>query len=75
MTDWPFGSQHTMTHPPKCSQTPKQAEHNMDPQTLQSKMHEEIAKFQKTMEEFHLLKAVSQDLKKYRTMTALKKFD
>ncbi len=52
-----------------------QAEHNMDPQTLQTKMHEEIAKFQETMEEFHLLKAVSQDLKKYRTMTALKKFD
>jgi hypothetical protein len=39
------------------------------------KAHEEILKFQRTMEELNLLKTVSQDLKNYRKMLHLKKYD
>ncbi len=42
---------------------------------LQAMAYEEIAKFQKTMEELNLLKTVSQDLRNYRKMIHLKKFD
>jgi hypothetical protein len=43
--------------------------------TFQRKVHEEMAKFEKTMEELRLLKYVSEDLKNYRKMIRLKKFD
>ena len=39
------------------------------------KVHEEMTKFEKTMEELHLLKSVSKDLKNYRKMIKLKKYD
>jgi hypothetical protein len=42
---------------------------------LHRKVHEEMAKFEKTMEELHLLKCVSQDLKNYRKMIRLKRYD
>jgi hypothetical protein len=42
---------------------------------LHKKASEEIAKFEKTMEELKLLKYVSKDLKNYRKMIKLKKFD
>ena len=42
---------------------------------LHRKVHEEMAKFEKTMEELRLLKYVSEDLKNYRKMIRLKKFD
>jgi hypothetical protein len=42
---------------------------------LHKKTSEEIAKFEKTMEELKLLKNVSKDLKNYRKMIKLKKFD
>jgi len=42
---------------------------------VQRKAREEIAKFQKTMEELKLLKYVSQDLENYRKMITIKKFD
>jgi len=42
---------------------------------LHRKVREEMAKFEKTMEELHLLKRVSQDLKKYRKMIRLKRCD
>jgi hypothetical protein len=42
---------------------------------LHRKVHEEMAKFEKTMEELHLLKSVSQDLKNYRRMIRLKRYD
>jgi len=42
---------------------------------LHRKVHEEMAKFEKTMEELHLLKCVSQDLKNYRRMIRLKRYD
>jgi hypothetical protein len=44
-------------------------------QMLQVKAYEEIAKFQKTMEELNLLKTVSQDLRNYKKMIRLKKYD
>jgi division protein CdvB (Snf7/Vps24/ESCRT-III family) len=42
---------------------------------LHRKVHEEMAKFEKAMEELHLLKRVSQDLKNYRKMIRLKRYD
>jgi len=39
------------------------------------KVHEEIAKFEKTMEELRMLKCVSEDLKSYRKMIRIKKYD
>jgi hypothetical protein len=42
---------------------------------LHRKVHEELAKFEKTMEELHLLKHVSKDLKNYRKMIRVKKYD
>lgn len=43
--------------------------------TLQHEAHEEITKFEKTMEELRLLKCVSKDLKNYRKLMKLKKYD
>ena len=34
-----------------------------------------MTKFEKTIEELHLLKSVSKDLKNYRKMIKLKKYD
>jgi hypothetical protein len=42
---------------------------------LHREAHEEITKFEKTMEELNLLKDVSKDLKNYRKMIKLKKYD
>jgi hypothetical protein len=42
---------------------------------LPRRVHEEMAKFEKTMEELHLLKSVSEVLKNYRKMIRLKKYD
>ncbi len=39
------------------------------------KIREEFAKFERTMEELHFLKQVSQDLKSFREMIRLKKYD
>jgi hypothetical protein len=43
--------------------------------TLQHEVHEEITRFEKTMEELRLLKCVSKDLKNFRKMVKLKKYD
>ena len=43
--------------------------------TLHREVDEEMTKFEKTMEELHLLKRVSKDLKNYRKMIKLKKYD
>jgi len=43
--------------------------------TLHRKVHEEIAKFEKTMDELHLIKNVSKDLKNYRRMIRIKQYD
>jgi hypothetical protein len=42
---------------------------------LHHEVHEEMTKFERTMEELHLLKCVSKDLKNYRKMIKLKKYD
>jgi hypothetical protein len=39
------------------------------------KLHKEFADFQKTMEELYLLKSVAADLKSYRRMIRLKRYD
>jgi len=39
------------------------------------KIREEFAKFERTMEELHLLKQIAQDLKSFREMIKLKKYD
>ena len=39
------------------------------------KIHEEFTDFQKTMEELYLLKRVTAELKKYRRMIRLKRYD
>jgi hypothetical protein len=43
--------------------------------TLHHEAHEEITRFEKTMEELRLLKCVSKNLKNYRKMIKLKKYD
>jgi hypothetical protein len=61
----------------KSSNTPKPAKaQNMSKdRILHRKVHEEIAKFEKTMEELRLLKCVSEDLRKYRKMIRTKRND
>jgi hypothetical protein len=39
------------------------------------KIHEETDKFQKTMEELRLLRNVAEDLRSYRKMIKLKRWD
>jgi len=39
------------------------------------KIWEEFAKFEKTMEELHMLKIVAEDLKNFRKMIKLKRYD
>jgi hypothetical protein len=39
------------------------------------KIRDEFGKFERTMEELHLLKQVAQDLKSFREMIKLKKYD
>jgi hypothetical protein len=39
------------------------------------KLHEQFTDFQKTMEELYLLKCVAADLKSYRRMIKLKRYD
>jgi hypothetical protein len=39
------------------------------------KINDEFAKYVETMEELHLLKRVATDLKNYREMIRLKKYD
>jgi hypothetical protein len=43
--------------------------------TLHRKVHEEIAKFEKQMDELRLMKSVSKDLKNYRKMITIKRND
>jgi len=39
------------------------------------KIREEFAKFERTIEELHFLRQVAQDLKNFREMIKLKKYD
>jgi hypothetical protein len=42
---------------------------------FQQKIRDEFAKFERTMEELHFLRQVAQDLKNFREMIKLKKYD
>ena len=54
----------------------KKAQQIMTKETaLRRKLIEEVSKFEKTMEELHLLKRVSDDLKSYRRMIRIKQND
>jgi len=54
----------------------KKAEKTMTQEkTLHHQVNEQMTKFEKTLQELHLLKRVSQDLKNYRKMMKLKKYD
>jgi hypothetical protein len=45
------------------------------PQDTVHRFNTEMAKFKKAIEEINLLKSVSEDLKSYRRMVRIKKFD
>jgi hypothetical protein len=48
----------------------------MDEKTsVVQKIHEEFTNFRKTMEELQMLKRVASDLRNYRKMIKLKKYD
>ena len=70
-------SQQTMTEPSKTTpHNNKQAEQAMTKETLlRGKIIEEVAKFEKTMDELYLLRSVSNDLKSYRRMIHIKQND
>jgi hypothetical protein len=69
-------SQQTMTEPSKINLHTKKAEQTMTKETLQrGKLIEEVNKFQKNMDELHLLKSVSNDLKNYKRMIRIKQND
>ena len=42
---------------------------------FQQKVRDEFVKFERTMEELHFLRQVAQDLKNFREMIKLKKYD
>lgn len=72
MTDG-LGSQYTVTSPfnaiyEKLKKLTAQA-------ALHTKIIQEMVEFQKTMDELHTLKKVSRDLRKYKKMLHVKKFD
>jgi hypothetical protein len=54
----------------------KKAQQIMTKETaLRRKLIEEVSKFEKTMEELHLLKRLSDDLKSFRRMIRIKQND
>jgi hypothetical protein len=58
-------------HPHKTTRTKTMTKEN----PILQKIHEETDKFQKTMEELRLLRNVAADLRNYRKMIKLKKWD
>jgi len=42
---------------------------------MRHQVNEHMTKFEKTLEELHLLKRVSEDLRNYRKMIKIKKYD
>jgi hypothetical protein len=77
MTDGSLGQPTNDDRPlQKTPSTTKKAKQIMTKETaLRSKLIEEVNKFEKTMEELHLLKRVSDDLKSYRRMIRIKQND
>ena len=66
-----------MTEPSKTNlHNNTKAQQTMTKETLlRGKLVEEVAKFEKNMDELHLLKSVSNDLKSYRRMIHIKQND
>jgi hypothetical protein len=60
--------------PPTSPKDPEQAAMEQATTTLQ-KISEEFINFRKTMEELYMLKRVASDLKSYRRMIKVKKYD
>jgi hypothetical protein len=61
--------------PPTKNYTNKRLKTMAKEKMLHREVHEELTKFEKTMEELRLLKCISKDLKNYRKMIKLKKYD
>jgi hypothetical protein len=61
--------------PPTQNYTNKRLKIMTKEKMLHREVHEELTKFEKTMEELRFLKCVSKDLKNYRKMIKLKKYD
>jgi len=59
--------------PPTSLKDPEQVA--MEQTTIVQKISEEFINFRKTMEELYMLKRVASDLKSYRRMIKLKKYD
>jgi hypothetical protein len=56
--------------------TPETVHRTMEKKkAIVEKIHEEFVSFSKTMEELHMLKRVASDLRSYRKMIKLKKYD
>ena len=62
-------------HPPTQNYANKRLKIMAKEKMLHREVHEEMTKFEKTMEDLRLLKCVSKDLKSYRKMIKLKKYD
>jgi hypothetical protein len=76
MTDWSLGQPtNNDKRPPTYVLRRKRLRCMGKNRMLPRRVHEEMAKFEKTMEELHLLKSVSEVLKNYRKMIRLKKYD
>jgi hypothetical protein len=75
MTDWLLDSQQTMTKPSAQNHNCRRLKTMAKEKALHREVHEEMTKFEKTMEDIRLLKCVSKDLKNYRKMMKLKKYD
>jgi hypothetical protein len=58
--------------PPLCPTKVKTTDKD---ETATKKLHEEFVSFKNTMEELRLLKSIAADLKNYRKMIRLKKYD
>jgi len=63
-----------MTAPSKTLTTNRETDMNKET-TQRRKMLEEVAKFQKTMEDMRILRNISNDLKSYRRMIRTKRYD
>jgi len=72
MTEWLRGKPKNNESPP--SKPNDGGKLNSNKKALQ-KLRREFLKFEKTMEELHLLKLIAEDLKSFREMIKLKKYD
>ncbi len=64
-----------MISPPTRNQEPTDVAKMTKDTTLRRKVHEEIAKFEKTMDELLLIRNVSKDLRSFRKMIRIKRYD